>query len=563
MVVEVKQSVVDGRLLKWLLAAGASWLEHHKAKINNMNVFPVPDGDTGTNMVLTIRKAYQQIAKSEDHHIGLIAEQIARGALTGARGNSGTILSMLLRGFSQALKDKQEMDAETFALACQSAVDYAYDTVRSVMDPVEGTILTVAREAAEAIRDRAHSESDLKVLLAELIEAAYKSLENTPNLLPKLKEAGVVDSGGMGLVYILEGMQRFIDGEPVVLEGSADIVNNEAPAWENSLVPDDEEGYGYDVQFLMLGENLDVKQVRADISALGWSPLIDGDDRLIKVHIHVHNPADPLDYAIKLGVDLDDIVVENMQAQYLQYVQERNEREDSEREQKVVEGIAVVTVARGDGLESIFDEYGAAYVIIGGQTMNPSTEDFMEAIESVPNENIILMPNNGNVIMAAEAAAGLAGGLAGGKNVKVLKTKTVQQGIAALVAYMDANDDGGNINTVLDAMQEGMSAIISAEVTTAVRDVTFDGVAVAEGQFIGMLNGKLVASGENLTGLVSDLLAKANANACEICTLYYGDGLTEDDVESLVDTLVDNYPDLEYEIVYGGQPLYPYLISLE
>ena len=285
MVVEMKQSVVDGRLLKWMLAAGASWLEHHKAKINNMNVFPVPDGDTGTNMVLTIRKAYQQIAKAEDAHIGLIAEQIARGALTGARGNSGTILSMLLRGFSQALKDKKEMDAKTFALACQSAVDYAYETVRSVMEPVEGTILTVAREAAEAIRERAHSESDLKVLLQELIDAAYKSLENTPNLLPKLKEAGVVDSGGMGLVYILEGMKRFIDGEPVVIEGSADIVNDDAPAWEDALVPDDEEGYGYDVQFLMLGENMDVKQVRADISALGWSPLIDGDDRLIKVHI--------------------------------------------------------------------------------------------------------------------------------------------------------------------------------------------------------------------------------------------------------------------------------------
>lgn len=558
MVAEIKQSVIDGRLLKWMLAAGVSWLEHHKAKINNMNVFPVPDGDTGTNMVLTIRKAYQQIANTEDLHIGTISEQIARGALTGARGNSGTILSMLLRGFSHALKDKKEMDAQTFALACQSAVDYAYETVESVMKPVEGTILTVAREAAEAIKDLPKTETDLKVMLKALIDAAYKSLENTPNLLPKLKEAGVVDSGGMGLVYILEGMKRFVDGEPVVLDSGAEVVNEDAPHWEDALIPDDEEGYGYDVQFLMLGENLDVEQVRQDISNMGWSPLVDGDDRLIKVHIHVHNPADPLDYAIKMGVDLDDIVVENMQAQYLQYVQERNEREHAEKEPKVINGVAVVTVARGDGLEDLFDQYGAAHVIIGGQTMNPSTEDFLNAIDDIPNEEIILMPNNGNVIMAAQQAAGMTLG----KVVKVIPSKTVQQGIAALVAYMDANE-AGDIDTVFNAMNEALSNVVSAEVTTAVRDVTFEGVAVAEGQFIGMLNGKLVASGEGLDEIILDLLDKANVDLYEICTLYYGDGLTEADADALVRKLEDTYSDLEYEVVYGGQPLYPYLISIE
>lgn len=558
MVAEIKQSVIDGRLLKWMLAAGVSWLEHHKAKINNMNVFPVPDGDTGTNMVLTIRKAYQQIANTEDLHIGIISEQIARGALTGARGNSGTILSMLLRGFSHALKDKKEMDAKTFALACQSAVDYAYETVESVMKPVEGTILTVARESAAAIKDLPQTETDLKVILKALIDAAYESLENTPNLLPKLKEAGVVDSGGMGLVYILEGMKRFVDGEPVVLDGGAQVVNEDAPDWENALIPDDEEGYGYDVQFLMLGENLDVHQIRQDISNMGWSPLVDGDDRLIKVHIHVHNPADPLDYAIKMGVDLDDIVVENMQAQYLQYVQQRNKREHDEKEPKVIKGVAIVTVARGDGLEELFDQYGAAHVIIGGQTMNPSTEDFLNAIEDIPNKEIILMPNNGNVIMAAQQAAGMTQG----KTVKVIPSKTVQQGIAALVAYMDANEEG-DINTVFNAMNEALGNVVSAEITTAVRDVNFDGVAVAEGQFIGMLNGKLVASGESLDEIVLDLLDKANVSLYEICTLYYGDGLTESDADALVSKLEDTYSDLEYEVVYGGQPLYPYLISIE
>lgn len=557
MVAELKQSVIDGHMLKWMMAAGVSWLEHHKHQINEMNVFPVPDGDTGTNMLLTARKAYQQVANSDEDHIGTIASQIARGALTGARGNSGTILSMLFRGFSQELEGKDEMDAITFTKACQRAVDYAYETVESVMEPVEGTILTVARESAAAIRDRAKSETSLKTLLEELIAAAYKSLENTPNLLPKLKEAGVVDSGGMGLVYILEGMKRFVDGLPVVLGENEQIQKSEAVDWENALVPDDEEGYGYDVQFLMLGENLDVRQVRQDISDMGWSPLVDGDANLIKVHIHVHNPAEPLDYAIKMGVDLDDIVVENMQAQYLQYVQERNTRE-SKKENKVVEGVAIVTVARGDGLENLFDEYGAAYTIIGGQTMNPSTEDFLSAIESLPNEEIILLPNNGNVIMAAQQAAGLAGN----KTVKVVPSKTVQQGIVALIAYMDANQEG-NIQDVFVAMRDALSYVISAEVTTAVRDTHFDGVQVTEGHYIGMLNNKLVVSGEDLEQLIHDLLAKADVDEHEIVTLYYGDGLKEADAQALTEKLEDTHPDLEYEIVYGGQPLYPYLISIE
>jgi uncharacterized protein len=328
MVLEVRSDMVDGKLLKWLLAAGVHWLEHHKQQVNNMNVFPVPDGDTGTNMLLTIRKAYQQIATSDEGHAGIVFEKIARGALTGARGNSGTILSMLLRGFAQVVKDNEVLDAKAFVQGCQGAVTYAYDTVRSVMEPVEGTILTVARESVESLKTFAEGETNLKVLLTHMIGAAYQSLENTPNLLPKLKEAGVVDSGGMGLVYILEGMKRFLDGEPVTFDdASSRVVVAENEAWQTALIPDDEAGYGYDVQFLMIGKNMDVSQVRQDISAMGWSPLIDGDNQLIKVHVHVHNPGEPLSYAIGLGIELDDIVVENMQAQYLQYVQERSERE--------------------------------------------------------------------------------------------------------------------------------------------------------------------------------------------------------------------------------------------
>jgi DAK2 domain fusion protein YloV len=558
MVIEIHARVVDGQLLKWLVAAGVSWLETHKQKINNMNVFPVPDGDTGTNMLMTIRKAYQAIATMDEKHIGIVAEQIARGALTGARGNSGTILSMLLRGFSQELKGKSEMDAVTFANACQRAVDYAYETVRSVMEPVEGTILTVAREAAAALKERATAETNLRVLLTDMVSAAYVSLENTPNLLPKLKEAGVVDSGGMGLVYFLEGMKRFLEGQPVAFgeDGSDAVTIEENQSWQDALVPDDEEGYGYDVQFLMIGKNMDVAQVRRDISDMGWSPLVDGDESLIKVHVHVHNPGDPLSYAIKLGVDLDDIVVENMQAQYLQYVQARSDRESADF--APIEGVAVVTVARGDGLEDLFRQYGAAYVVIGGQTMNPSTEDFLSAIESLNANEIILLPNNGNVIMAAQQAASVAIN----KQVKVVPSKTMQQGITALVAAMDVREEG-SLEEVYEAMTESLSTVVSGEVTTATRNANIDGVDVQEGDFIGLLNNKLVFAGDTVSDALLSLLQKAKAESREILTLYYGEGVSEQDAEAMLDTLTEQYPNLDAELVYGGQPLYPYLISIE
>jgi len=556
MVVELKTNLVDGHLLKWMMAAGVAWLEHHKQQINNMNVFPVPDGDTGTNMVLTIRKAYQLIADMDEAHVGIVSEQIARGALTGARGNSGTILSMLLRGFAQELRGKDVMDKTAFIEALQNSVECAYNTVRSVMEPVEGTILTVARESVEAVKERARDESSMRVLLRDLVAAARHSLDNTPNLLPKLKEAGVEASGGMGLVYILEGMYRLIEGQHVAY--GAEVVE-ELPAdgmsWEDALVPDEEEGYGYDVQFLMLGENMDVNQVRQEISAMGWSPLIDGDDRLIKVHIHVYDPGEPISYAIRLGVELDDIVVENMQAQYLQYVQARQERETHE---ETAHRVAVVTVARGDGLEKLLREYGAARVIIGGQTMNPSTEDFLSAIDSLDADEIILLPNNGNVLMAAQQAASLAMN----KSVKVVPSKTIQQGISALLTYMDLRE-GGSLDDIVEGMTEARSYIKSAEVTVATRNAVINDIPVKEGQFIGLLDGKLVHAGGTDLEIVQHLLQTAQADQHELATLYYGNGHKEADAALLIEALAEEYPELDFEIVYGGQPLYPYLISIE
>lgn len=559
MVVEIRRQICDGQLLKWMFAAGVSWLEHHRERINSMNVFPVPDGDTGTNMTLTVQKAYERIAKADEHHIGIVAEQIAKGALMGARGNSGTILSMLLRGFAAGLSGREVMDAQAFALATHSAVKYAYDTVSSVMSPVEGTILTVARESADAVQEIAKTERDLNVLLGGMIEAAHKSLARTPDLLPKLKEAGVVDSGGMGLVYILEGMKRLLDGEPVVFEKSngAAVGASEGQSWKDALVPDDEEGYGYDVQFLMMGENMNVNQIRHDISAMGWSPLIDGDSKLIKVHIHVHNPGEPLTYAtIQLGVQITDIVVENMQAQYLEYVEHREARET--KPQVHVEGVAVIAVVRGAGLVRIFEEYGAARIVDGGQTMNPGTEDFLAAIDSLPNEEIIILPNNGNIILAAQEAARLATH----KRVRVIHNKTLPQGIAALLTYADLKDDH-NLDALTSAMSDQIHRVMSGEVTRATRSVTMDDVSVKAGEIIGLLNGRLVVSGEDMTSVLRALLHKGCADQHELVTLYYGDGVSAAEANAVKSALEVGFSDLEFQLIPGEQPLYPYLLSIE
>lgn len=561
MVMEVQREVCNGYMLKWLLAAGLAWLEHHKAHINSLNVFPVPDGDTGTNMVLTVQKAYRNIADLDELNIGVVADAMARGALVGARGNSGTILSMLFRGFANGLAGREVMDAASFALALRQGSDYAYETVRSVMTPVEGTILTVAREAAQAVQDHATIETDLDVLLETFVSAAHTSLQNTPNHLPILRDAGVVDSGGMGLYCLLAGMLRMLNGEPVVLtnqhEADAEKEAAAAPSWQTALQPVDEEGYGYDVQFLMLGEAMDVAQVRRDISAMGWSPLVDGDASLIKVHVHVHNPADPLNYAIQLGVDLDDIVVENMQAQYLRYVRDRADHE-SQATPAAPQAVAVIAVARGKGLQDLFRQYNAAQVIEGGQTMNPSTEDFLSAIDALHADKVIILPNNGNVIMAAEQAAMLARP----RNVRVVPARTIPQGIAALLAYgLQAEDD--DFDTLVASMQASLTTVITAEITQANRDVMLDGLQVSSGQFIGLLNGKLVTAEQTILDAVRSVLRRAHAEDFELLTFFYGEDSSLEEAEALLEQVKEHYPDLEYELISGAQPLYPYIISIE
>ncbi len=556
MAVKIRRQVCDGYVFKGLFAAGLMWLQQHRNRVDALNVFPVPDGDTGKNMLLTMQSAYKAVEDLQESHVGIVTERIAKGALMGARGNSGVILSELLRGFASVLRGHEVFDAPLMAEACQAAVEAAY---KAVQEPVEGTILTVAREAMEAIAEIAHTNNDLIHLLDVLIAAARIALEKTPDLLPVLKKAGVVDSGGQGLIYILEGMAKTLRGEAVCLNGEANAEANtddddtsRVDALRDALEPEDEAGYGYDVQFLMHGKNMDVAAIRAIIEAMGWSALVVGDDRLLKVHVHVHNPGEPLQYAISTGAWLDDVVVENMQAQYQGYLQARR------FSQVTAAGVAVIAVASGGGFRDLFyGELGAARVISGGQTMNPSAADFIKAIESIGNKEIILLPNNGNIIMAAGQAAGMVES----RSVRVIPTKTLPQGISAMLATLDQRDDG--LESVAAAMLEALPHIITCEVTQATRDAEINGLNIKTGQFIGLVNGDLISTGEKLPAVITDSLQKAGAYEYELVTLYYGEGETAQNAEALVAELETTFPDLTFQIIRGDQPLYPYIISVE
>lgn len=547
--------MIDGHLAKRLIGSGLAWLESNKERVNQLNVFPVPDGDTGTNMWLTMRSAYAAIADMDDPHVGNVSSAVARGALLGARGNSGVILSQIWSGVARALDGQPVLTAPLLAAAAQSAVDMAY---KSVEKPVEGTILTVCRDMMQSVIDRYERQPDLITLLKRMVFAGRAALRRTPDLLPVLKKAGVVDSGGQGLVFIFEGMLRALCGRSVELNIEAPVVPT---TWQDALVPDDDLGYGYDVQFLMRGSRAPIEEVRREISAMGWSALVVGDSSLIKVHVHVHDPGQPISYAISQGAHLDDVVVENMQHQYEQYVQTRLDQENETRH--AAPNIAVITVANGKGLHRIFsDELGAAYVISGGQSMNPSTGDFLKAIDALDSSNIILLPNNKNILMAAQQAADIVGG----RRVRVVPSKTIPQGIAAMVEYsgvMSCEYPPPTLERVLENMNTGLGHVITCEITSAVRDVELAGVSVKTGQWIGLIDDDLVIAGDDMLELALGLLERAEAQRFERVTLYYGSDVREEDAMLLAEALAAQYSEQDFEVLFGGQALYPYIISVE
>ncbi|MFN2227114.1 MAG: DAK2 domain-containing protein [Anaerolineae bacterium] len=529
--------------MKRLIGAGLAWLERHQQAINALNVYPVPDGDTGTNMLLTMQSAYREIQNSPEEEVGIIAHKVAHGALMGARGNSGVILSQIFRGFSRALEDVDRFDAVQFAAAMREAATTAY---KGVIKPVEGTILTVSRESAEAAVAAAAGSDDLTQVLKQVVSTARESVARTPALLSVLAEAGVVDAGGQGLFIILEGMLRYSLGESLTVDGEL------AAAMDlHSLHLDHEEGYGYDIQFIIHGEGLQVDEIRAKISAMGDCALVVGDSRAVKVHVHSPEPGTPINYGAGLG-SLSRVIVENMQEQYQEFILSKAQRPATPLAPP--SGIGTVVVAPGPGLTTVFESLGASVVVSGGQTMNPSTEELLQAVQDVPSDDVILLPNNKNIVMAAEQAAALSD-----KNIEVVPTITVPQGISALLALNYQADLATNARI----MDEAAQIIKTIEITTAVRSVQINGISVQEGEVIGLIDGKLKVKGEEMDEIVRQALEQMGAQEYEIITIYYGETVTHEQAEALAGQIMDLYPEQEIEVIDGGQPHYHYILSVE
>jgi DAK2 domain fusion protein YloV len=568
-------TVFNGQDLKKAILAGHAWLEQHREAINALNVFPVPDGDTGTNMSLTMRAATKDIANLEETSASLIAEQCSRSALMGARGNSGVILSQILRGLSQGLHGKTSFTAKDFAAAYQEAAKLAY---RAVIKPVEGTILTVVRESSDAGQISAANGADLTTLLGDIVLAAKASLARTPDLLPLLKQAGVVDAGGQGLTAILEGMWRYTRGEPVQLS-HRELQGEQADIRKGNITSIDEE-FGYEVVFLLNGENLDVEAIRDTITSMGGvSTVVAGDGKLLKVHTHTQKPGQILDYGVSLG-SLQDINIENLQEQSLRYAAESaREHGFDARAGTLAEGkgengtnttavtmppevaqpalggdIAIVAVAAGDGWANVYKSLGVSVVVSGGQTMNPSTEDLLQAVEACPATKVFLLPNNGNVVMSARQVAGLTT-----KETIVIPTDSLPQGVGALLAFNRAADFAANG----EAMERASKRVQTAEITRAVRSVQIDGINVSEGDVIGLINNRLVTSGTDLETVVIDTLKRMNTENYEIITVYYGTEVNGEQAAEMARHIKEQFPAQEIEAVEGGQPFYAYIISAE
>ncbi|MBI4788644.1 MAG: DAK2 domain-containing protein [Chloroflexi bacterium] len=532
---------LGGQELKQLFAASTSWLETHAGYVNSLNVFPVPDGDSGTNMLLTMQAALKEINASPSHSASAIFNALSHGALLGARGNSGVILSQIIRGMSRVIDKKDSINAHDFAVAMVEGSRTAY---KGVVKPVEGTILTVCREAADAAMVAAAQSDDVRQVWAKTVEAARGSLLRTPMLLPVLREAGVVDAGGQGLLVILEGALKYLRGEPMELAAAS----GGAQALEHISR---EEGWGFDIQFHIRGTNLDVDAIRDRIASMGESALIVGDPSLIKVHVHAPTPGAILDYGCSVGT-ITNVVVENMQEQYIDFMAGQTARPPVSAAD--IAGMTTVAVAPGVGLARVFESLGVGAIVAGGQTMNPSTQDILKAIESVKSDQVIVLPNNKNIIPAAEQAKPLAK-----KRVAIIPTRTVPQGIAALLAFNFQNDLDANVKQ----MTRAATHIQTAELTTATRSVNLDGVEVKEGQVIGLVDGTLKAAGEDRNALALDLLRQMRTEEREIVTMYYGDSVSGDEANTLADRIRAAFPAQAIEVVNGGQPHYHYIISVE
>jgi uncharacterized protein len=539
---------IDGQLLKILVEASVVWLKTNQQIVNSLNVFPVPDGDTGTNMLLTMQAAYNEIANSGERGIGRMAHAVAQGALMGARGNSGVILSQLWRGFARALDDLDVMDAALMKAALAEARNTAY---KGVVRPVEGTILTVAKDIAAEAELAVQETDDLQVLLDRIIKAADISVKHTPELLPILKQAGVVDSGGKGLFFLLEGMQRKLNNLP--LETPITTVQPLSHMKLEETMDTIEPGQDFEIVLdFQPYSPLDIDKFYEDLSAMGTSINLGEGDGMYRMHIHVptENLNAPINYIQQIGT-ITKGAIENLIAQM-----EEIEAENSRHNLAMVEPgqIAVVAISPGLGISRIFGSLGVAAIVEGGQTMNPSTEEILHAFENLPTDKIIILPNNKNIILTSEAASTMTV-----KKVAVIPSKTVPQGLSAMLRL---NPDA-DFDQMVAEMNDALNDVDTGEITVATRSIAINGVNVKEGEVIALHNGSLVESSSSIEEACARLLTKANTEDKERITLFYGNNISKNEVNHIVDKIRDSYPNHEIELHEGGQPHYQFIIAIE
>ena len=537
---------IDGKKFRDMFVSGANNLQNNKDLVDKLNVFPVPDGDTGTNMSLTISYAIKELSKVENDDITNVGKALSKGSLMGARGNSGVILSQIIRGIAKSVEGKENLNVVDLANAFKNGSDTAY---KAVIKPIEGTILTVVRESGEYAVSIAQEDMDMIEFLELVVAKANESLNKTPELLKALKEAGVVDSGGKGLVLIYEGMLSSLKGNNIELvEGG--ISSDTNVSVEQNISTEDIK-YQYCTEFILETNKVDDLTVRERFMKYGDSLAVVGDEGVIKVHVHTNDPGLAIQEALSYG-QLLTIKVENMKLQHENKVlKEAAQTEEVHVEEKEYGFIAT---SMGDGLAQIFRDFGVDHIIEGGQTMNPSTEDFMKAIEKLNAKNIIILPNNSNIIMAANQAKELSD-----KNIVVIPTKNVPQAFAALVTF----DGDADIAENEANMMEALSTVKSGQVTYAVRDTVINDVEVKEGNIIGIAEGKLLSAGDKVDEITTDLIEKLVDEDSAIITLFYGEDTSKEEAEALRDALEEKFEDIDVELHYGGQPLYYYLISVE
>ena len=538
---------ISGNDFREMFVCATAWLEKSVDDIDALNVFPVPDGDTGTNMLLTMNSCIEEAYRAPDGSISAIAQSMARGALMGARGNSGVILSQIIRGMAEDVAGKESLNAADIASALSLAARVAY---QGLSNPVEGTILTVIKDASAAAEKTASEDSDPISVIEAAVNAANTSVANTPTLLPVLKEAGVVDAGGQGLYTLLEGTLHYMRGQAEQMKfRKPQMIASSIPYTGRPLemLALDEIPFGYCTEFMLKGEKLKPERIRAKLEKKGESLIVVGDESTVRIHVHTTDPGGVLHYVASVGGTMHQVSIRNMDEQHRDFL-------EMQRDRAPEVDMAIVAVAAGDGLKEVFLSLGVTSIIPGGQTMNPSTKDILEAIELAGADKVIVLPNNKNVVLAAEQTKSLTE-----KTVEIVATETVPQGVAALLAF----DYEADIETNASIMRQALPLVQTIEITRAVRNTKINDIQVRKKQAIGLLEGELVAVGNQPTDVLHEAMDKLATDRMEIVTIYYGSDTDPEEAEQVSAAVRERHPNLQVEVVRGGQPHYEYIVSVE